>query len=396
MQKHLNILILQNFSNNIPSHRWDSITPAEVVDDWHLKQNEPQPITALAPTDGPKLPITCLFKTREGTLGVLQLVGVDDAKTAKIRYKLVQGTKAEGASLHFGPDPADRTFLNGVASRNGGVMEAWLTTRPDGKMLQLHIGDRLIRDGDRIRRNYAPEGPGPTTEIGRVTQIDDTGLVLERDGERWRLTIGETLAKACARPATAASLYLGPVIEETLKLPFGRSGIMLDLETGRRFVLPDLDEYDNQQTRHFIRQSGTDVTAGVDDGVPGVAFAGAAGARIPSARWESITPAEIVDSRLLSEYEQDVTSILTVLDLKSPDLSELPLTCLFQTREGSFGVLQLVGANDEVEGGAKILYRMVQPIAPTGDWFCTEHPELRQHVSGKCCLCRKDVIRRPE
>lgn len=85
------VVLLDAIMKDISSDRWDSITPAEVVDNLHLKSNEPQQIATLAPTDGAKLPLTCVFETREGTQGILQLVGADDdAKNAKIRYKLVK------------------------------------------------------------------------------------------------------------------------------------------------------------------------------------------------------------------------------------------------------------------------------------------------------------------
>ncbi len=70
---------------------WDTIKPRDVWDHRGLNQTEPKPITALATTDPAKLPLTCLFQTRERNKGVLQLVGLgDQPETAKIRYKLVQ------------------------------------------------------------------------------------------------------------------------------------------------------------------------------------------------------------------------------------------------------------------------------------------------------------------
>jgi len=98
-----------------------------------------------------------------------------------------------------GADPADHTVLTGVNYVDG-VPEAWFTTRTDGKTLRLRIGDKLIQDGDRIRKSETHEESGLTTEIGRVAEMKDSDLVLERDGERWLLTIGESLAQAYALP----------------------------------------------------------------------------------------------------------------------------------------------------------------------------------------------------
>lgn len=73
-----------------PSLDWDKITAPEVRDHQALAQTEPQTITAVAAEDLSKLPLTCLFRTREGALGVLQLVGVEGPRAVKIRYKLVR------------------------------------------------------------------------------------------------------------------------------------------------------------------------------------------------------------------------------------------------------------------------------------------------------------------
>ena len=98
-----------------------------------------------------------------------------------------------------GTDPADHTVLTGVNYVDG-VPEAWFTTRTDGKTLRLRIGDKLVQDGDKIRKSGTEEEPALSTEIGRVADMKDADLVLERGGERWLLTIGETLAQAYALP----------------------------------------------------------------------------------------------------------------------------------------------------------------------------------------------------
>jgi hypothetical protein len=98
-----------------------------------------------------------------------------------------------------GTDPADHTVLTGVNYVDG-VPEAWFTTRTDGKTLRLRVGDKLIQDGDQIRKSDPQGEVGLITEIGRVAQMRDSDLILERDGERWLLTIGETLAQAYVLP----------------------------------------------------------------------------------------------------------------------------------------------------------------------------------------------------
>ena len=84
-------------------------------------------------------------------------------------------------------DPTDHTFLTGINYVNG-EPEAWFTLRmaddPDQALLKLRTGSSL--------------------QIGQfsgtVVRIDEDDVVLEADGERWLLGIGESLAQAYALP----------------------------------------------------------------------------------------------------------------------------------------------------------------------------------------------------
>ncbi len=71
------------------SNGWDTIKASEVVTNFHLNQQEPKPVTAVASaTDKSD---TFLFLTREGSYGVLQILGQSDTPHGvKIRYKLVR------------------------------------------------------------------------------------------------------------------------------------------------------------------------------------------------------------------------------------------------------------------------------------------------------------------
>jgi len=81
------------------------------------------------------------------------------------------------------PDAASHAYLTSINSVNG-EPQAWFTLRASGKILKL--------------------GKGEPFEIGQVSgtiaDIQGSDVVLESDGERWLLTLGESLTDACVLP----------------------------------------------------------------------------------------------------------------------------------------------------------------------------------------------------
>ncbi|MEZ6073782.1 MAG: hypothetical protein R3C10_26765 [Pirellulales bacterium] len=83
----------------------------------------------------------------------------------------------------IGFDPADFTFLTGINGIND-VQEAWFTIRTTGEVLKLKIGQRF-EVGDFQ---------------GMVAEIAQRDVVIDSEGERWLLTLGEHLNQATALP----------------------------------------------------------------------------------------------------------------------------------------------------------------------------------------------------
>jgi tRNA A-37 threonylcarbamoyl transferase component Bud32 len=72
-----------------PTNGWEIVTAADVVNNWALLQQEPQPKTVFGAS--PSQTDTFFFETREGGKGILQILGfADNPRGVKIRYKLVQ------------------------------------------------------------------------------------------------------------------------------------------------------------------------------------------------------------------------------------------------------------------------------------------------------------------
>ena len=101
-------------------------------------------------------------------------------------YQVIANRNVFGTT---GPaDPTDYTFLTGIRCLNGEAEEAWFTLRtaddPDQAVLKLRTGASL-----QIGQFQ-----------GKVVRIDASGVVLEADGERWLIGLGECLAQAYALP----------------------------------------------------------------------------------------------------------------------------------------------------------------------------------------------------
>lgn len=81
-------------------------------------------------------------------------------------------------------DESRKAFLTAV-TRDGSQPEIWMTLRGQDKLLKLHKGSLFEI--------------GPYS--GVVVDILEDDMVFESDGERWILSIGESLAEAFALPA---------------------------------------------------------------------------------------------------------------------------------------------------------------------------------------------------
>ena len=159
-----------------------------------------------------------------------------------------------------------------------------------------------------------------------------------------------------SQPATqpGEGLTFGPVIERTLPNVFYyASPHAIDFETGQLiFPPPDLIVSDEQALEAWCAESGADAwyTSFFNESLRGqdCYFAG-----IAPQNWETITPTEAL--------EELRTQVL------SPELTRLfvkdagPQTCVFNTREGGIGILQVL-ARTEKPDGVNIRYKMVRGL----------------------------------
>lgn len=112
-------------------------------------------------------------------------------RVARASDKLASETLADYAAVYRrnffsvggSSDPIDSTYLTSVISSNGRP-QAWFT----------------LRTTDEVRKL----GPGETLEIGefrgKIAEISGGDVILESGGQRWLLTLGESLTNSTALP----------------------------------------------------------------------------------------------------------------------------------------------------------------------------------------------------
>jgi hypothetical protein len=81
------------------------------------------------------------------------------------------------------PDATDLAYLTAVIDVNG-QLEAWFTLRANDELLKLRQGESLHVGQFQ----------------GTIAEIVESDVVIESDGERWLLTVGENLAQANSLP----------------------------------------------------------------------------------------------------------------------------------------------------------------------------------------------------
>jgi len=97
------------------------------------------------------------------------------------QYRVI--TERNLFSVGGSPSAVEHTRLTGVTSDDGQPV-AWFNLQTTGEMQKLRTGDVLEVD------HFS----------GKVAEIEGNDVVLESDGGRWLLTIGENLSEAAALP----------------------------------------------------------------------------------------------------------------------------------------------------------------------------------------------------
>lgn len=104
-------------------------------------------------------------------------------------------------------DPIEHTLLTAVSYVNG-VPEAWFSVRSGDRLVKLAPGGSPSEppspDAGAAAETTLALGPGESFRVGRFTakvlRIDEEDVILESEGRRLLLTIGESIAQAAVLP----------------------------------------------------------------------------------------------------------------------------------------------------------------------------------------------------
>lgn len=226
----------------VASDRWESLTPEQMAS---ILQTDPQ---EKATTFTQPMPSTFVFKTREGGMGILQIVEVLPNKFTKIRYKMVQDEKATGNAK----DDAYRTaftllreVINGQ-QQNLRALRQWtgdvtaeyvdnstgqnFRQRLEGSFLWDRTTNRIAWTGDRLKGTLQSDKHAETTPAARKT-------VLIRDQQWYEMgdypperAKGETrLVRIFPASSKSTSLLSGDFDPRDLLMPVG-GNLIGDLE----------------------------------------------------------------------------------------------------------------------------------------------------------------------
>ncbi len=343
-----------------PSNGWNTVTVADVVNNWSLLQEEPQQKNYFGAMPGQS--DTFFFQTREGGKGILQILGfADNPPGVKIRYRLVHATgHGEVIDPTTGlPTVHDRTEID---PHTGLPM-----VNPNGTGNEIDPTTGLPITPNRTEID--PTTGLPTTS---PTAGDSTGASTATGGiaplsYQWYFS-------GTNPPATGNRMRFGPVIErfvESSSRPPYDEYSYLDLDTGRLLSLgqvkPPVDPFNVEQFYDWRQKSGADVVAQIvnDSDFPRnypaklkSVFRGLVGLNttllpVDKSTWESMSPQAVV--ALVAPVKVDTTRWTMATTLTNG----LPATHLFKTSEGGMGLLQITGFTEQPPG-VQIRYKLVQ------------------------------------
>jgi type II secretion system protein G len=279
-----------------------------------------------------------------------QVVAIEGGRIARVEFKFDSETQP---SVKPGVVPRPQPhYVTLVVGKDRMTFQGEHTTWKELPALIEKITDRKLTVLNIAR------APGDMTAQQWDEAMGRAIKLVERFGLQYLSQIGEHplgyhAPETQASPDQAGPPSFGPAVEQVLNDPKKGVAELLDLDTGRRATMKEFGRND-RETHAWVREQKVDVMGAVEGGLPGVLLFDCAVYENPGISWEKITPQEVVDHRGLNQTEPK-----PITPLATQDPSKLPLTCLFETREKTKGVLQLVGLSDDKQG-VKIRYKLVR------------------------------------
>jgi beta-lactamase regulating signal transducer with metallopeptidase domain len=176
-----------------------------------------------------------------------------------------------------------------------------------------------------------------------IMKFDTTGPMLE-----------ETITQATDQGHVAGQSP-AEMIDATVYVESAGRDTALDLDTGK-FIVPPADISfipDTSQFLNWCRKSGADVVC-----IPKPSSPDLFGLLMVDAAVIETSDGQAID-RAAAAARQKLQGRPLLVDNPLRPMGNFPFTCLFKTREGGIGILQILGVTDNPKG-VKIRYKMVQ------------------------------------
>jgi hypothetical protein len=125
-----------------------------------------------------------------------------------------------------------------------------------------------------------------------------------------------------------------------MQTPVLRRGtaLLVDLETGKTVTMEGFGA-DDDQTQAWVQEHHVDALAFHSQEKPGIFLFDAVVAEVPADQWDRITPSGLAtDSQLCDQKPKEITPVVA-------EAGQTP-TRIFRTREGSYGILQVLALKD--------------------------------------------------
>ncbi len=255
-----------------------------------------------------------------------------------------------------------------VEKKARAATQIYVRTAPPGAAVRLDGKDEGTAPGIFV----VPPGATKMTVEVELDGVRESRVIEVRGGKITRVEF--ELGKEGAQPGSNAripvSASLGPTLEYVLPDPERRHAELFDMDTGAFATMEEFGA-DDRATHKWVRDHGMDALGVIEKGTAGVLLFDVATIDVPPDRWGAITLQEIADHKILKQKEPDKITPVTC-EPSSP----VP-TCIFRTREGSLGVLQVLGES-ETPKGVKIRYRLAR--VPGGASSEQPDPRARRFV----------------
>ncbi len=298
-----------------------------------------------------QLPKSFLFKSRTGTMGILQITGfTENPRGVKLRYKLVQGGPTNAAVV-ASPDTA----------LSAPVPEPVVVTSipalvPVGGILLLLVGGIAVIV---LAVRKSKLGAGRTMAVGCGVIMLGFVLVLLLVAV---LSMGKTIKAAATRwsvqharlqsALSTSPVAFGPVIEREV---VGA----IDFDSGKVAELPGNNSESNDIADNVLKavawleREGMDAIPEPSHSLKGVGLKAKA---VDKDAWEHFTPAQTVAA--LAGIQRETWQDLD--PRHGDDPRKTPATWVFETREGGRGILQVL---EETKAGVNVRYKLVPSAA---------------------------------